>query len=687
MNKTFSSSWSFALPFVLSLSLLTACSGAKTNISDTTSRTTPVIRSDYAPGEITQLCDQSIGRAQKSFDEIGKLPLSTRDLDRTLIAFEQAGAEFSDETSALTFMKQVSTNEKLIKEAADCEEKASQFLVATGTRKDLYQVIKKQAPRNADEKRLLSETIKQFEINGLKLPDEKLAKVKELKSKLSTLENQFATNLNGDTSTVSFTAAEMDGATPSFLARLHRDEQGRIIVTTKEPDYVEFMRNVKSGDARKKMAIAYNRRAADKNIAILEQAIEVRKKIAKTMGFATWADYRLQDNMAQNSKTVWKFLNGLRGKLRKKNQSDLAKLLKFKKELDPKATHVEAWDVAYLEYQLKKRDYTLDNEEIRKYFPADLVVQSMFDIYSQMLGVKFREVPHAKVWAEGVKQYEVLDAKTGQSLAYFYTDFFPRPFKYGHAAAFGLIGGRMKAGTYQKPVAAIVANLTPPGNGIPSLLTHEDVETLFHEFGHIMHNTLTHAPYESLSGTSVAHDFVEAPSQMLENWVWDKEMLKKVSGYYLDHSKKLPDSIVNKMLEARNFNQGYFYTRQLVFGILDMTYHTSPGHVDPAATYDRLFRDIQGLDPVPGGKFPASFGHLMGGYDAGYYGYLWSEVYAQDMFKRFKRTSLTSSDTGLQYRHTILEKGNMEPAMNLLREFLGREPNSDAFFERLGLKD
>jgi thimet oligopeptidase len=675
------------LPFALSLTILTtACSGAKTS-SGAAIGEPPVIRSEYAPGEITQLCDHSIEQAQKSFDAIGKLPDSTRDMDKTLLAFEQAGADFSDETSALTFMKQVSTNEKLVKEAADCEEKASQFIVATGTRKDLYQVIKKQAPRNADEKRLLSETIKQFEINGLKLSNEKLAQVKELRSKLSTLENQFATNLNGDTSTVSFSSSEMDGATPSFLGRLKKDAQGHFIVTTKEPDYVEFMRNVKSGDARKKMAIAYNRRAADKNIAILEQAIEIRKKIAKTMGFATWADYRLQDNMAQNSKTVWKFLNGLRGKLKKKNQSDLAKLLAFKKETDPKATRVEAWDVAYLEYQLKKRDYTLDNEEIRKYFPADLVVQSMFDIYSEMLGVKFREIPHAKVWAEGVKQYEVRDAKTGDAIAYFYTDFFPRPLKYGHAAAFGLIGGRMKGGSYQKPVAAIVANLTPPGNGIPSLLTHEDVETLFHEFGHIMHNTLTHAPYESLSGTSVAHDFVEAPSQMLENWVWDKAMLKRVSGNYLDHSKKLPDAIVNKMLEARNFNQGYFYTRQLVFGILDMTYHTAPGHVDPSAVYDRLMREVQGLEPIPGGKFPASFGHLMGGYDAGYYGYLWSEVYAQDMFNRFKKTSLVSSDIGLQYRRMILEKGNMEPAMNLLREFLGREPNSDAFFERLGLKN
>jgi thimet oligopeptidase len=676
-------------PVFLSGFLGAGCSGNPVRLPS--SFAPPVIRSDYAPGEITRLCDDSIARAKKAFDEIGALSSGRQvphDIERTLLAFEEAGADFMDETSALTFMKQVSTNESMIKESADCEEKVSQFMVVISTRKDLYQAIKPQTARNADERRLLTETIRQFEISGLKLSDAKLAKVKELKSKLSTLENQFATYLNGDTSTVAFTEAEMTGATPNFLGRLKKDSEGRYIVTTKEPDYVEFMRNVKSGESRKRMAIAYNRRAADKNIAILEEAIQVRRQIASVMGYKTWADYHLQDRMAKDSATVMKFLNGLRDKLKKKNRADLAKLLAFKKEQEPSATRVDAWDVPYLEYQLKKRDYTLDNEEIRKYFPTDLVVQAMFEVYSEMLSVKFAEVKNAKVWADGVKQFEVRDAKSGEAIAYFYTDFFPRPLKYGHAAAFGLTTGRKRSdGTYLPPVAAIVANLSPPGNGLPSLLTHEDVETLFHEFGHIMHNTLTRSPYASLAGTNVARDFVEAPSQMLENWVWDNAILKRVSGHYQDHSKKLPDSLLSKMMEARYFNKGYFYTRQLVFGMLDMTYHTARGPVDASAVYDKLFREVQGLEPIPTGKFPASFGHLMGGYDAGYYGYLWSEVYAQDMFTRFKSAGLTSAEVGAQYRHSILEKGNMAPAMDLLREFLGREPNSDAFFEELGIKN
>jgi thimet oligopeptidase len=668
-----------------------ACSSLKHRVPASGQDAPPVIRSDYAAGEITRLCDASIERAKKAYDEIGKFPSSTHNIDQTLLAFEQAGDDLSDETTPLIFMKSVSSQAPLIKEGTDCEEKVSQFMVATGTRKDLYLVIKNQAKnqtaRNDAERRLLSETIKEFEINGLKLSDKKLAQVKKLKTKLNSLQNQFESNLNGDVSTVTFTSSEMDGATPSFLNRLKKDAQGNFIVTTKEPDYVEFMQNVKSGEARKRMAIAYNRRAADKNIPLLEQAIQTREKIAKLMGFSTWADYHLQDHMAQNSQTVMKFLNGLRNKLKQKNASDLAKLLAFKKELDPKADHLDSWDIAYLEYQLKKRDYALDNEEIRKYFPADLVVQSMFDVYSELLGVKFSEVPNAKVWADGVKQYEIRDAASGETVAYFYTDFFPRPLKYGHAAAFPLIAGRSTAHGYQKPVAAIVANLSPPSQGMPSLLTHEDVVTMFHEFGHIMHNTLTRAPYGSMSGTSVPMDFVEAPSQMLENWVWDSAILKRVSGYYLDHSKKLPDAILSKMIKARDFNQGYFNTRQLVYGLLDMSYHTAHGPVNAAAVYDRLVNEVQGLAPIPGGKFPATFGHLMGGYDSGYYGYLWSEVYAQDMFTRFKKAGLTNPEIGLQYRHAILEKGNMEPSMDLLREFMGREPNSDAFFEKLGIKN
>ncbi len=246
------------------------------------------------------------------------------------------------------------------------------------------------------------------------------------------------------------------------------------------------------------------------------------------------------------------------------------------------------------------------------------------------------------------------------------------------------MSGRMLPdGSYSQPISAIVANLNPPMNGKPSLLAHDDVETIFHEFGHIMHQTLTRAPYASLSGSSVAQDFVEAPSQMLENWVWSPEILNLISGHYLDHSKKLPEQVLQKMIEAQEFNQGYGYTKQLLYALFDMTLHTQDGPVDVNQIYLDLYQQILGQEPMLEQQFPASFGHLMGGYDAGYYGYLWSEVYAQDMFTLFDKNGLSNPEIGARYRKTILEQGNMQEALDLLKNFLGREPSSEAFFKKL----
>jgi len=320
---------------------------------------------------------------------------------------------------------------------------------------------------------------------------------------------------------------------------------------------------------------------------------------------------------------------------------------------------------------------------VREYFPADVVIKGMFDVYSQILGVTYVEVPNAPVWSAGVKEYEVRDKKDNRLIGYFYTDFYPREGKYGHAAAFSLIKGRSEKGAYSYPIEAIVANLSAPTKDKPSLLPHKDVETMFHEFGHVMHGVLTRAPYSSLSGTSVTRDFVEAPSQMLENWVWEPAILEKISGHYTDHTKKLPKDLLQKMLAARDFQQGRFNTRQLTFGLFDLAIHTDPGSIDVTKAYDEIFRELTGIDQAPNSHFPATFGHLMGGYDGGYYGYLWSKVYAQDMFTVFQKEGVLSAKAGARYRDNILAPGDMEDANVLLKKFLGREPNNKAFFKYL----
>ncbi len=643
-----------------------------------------LIRSDYKSGELTELCNSTIEKVRKDLDSIASISQDKRSFDNTMLSLEASSAELSDKTTPLTFMGYVSTNPELSAEGSDCEAKVGQFYVEIFTRRDLYQAVVNATPRNADETRLLQKTLEGFEQNGLKLSDEILAQVRDLKVKLSAKENQYSTNSNNDKTVVLFDADELQGLPADYMADLKKNAAGKLIVKTKESDYPLVMQNAIKAETRKKMMAAYLSRGGAENSKLLSEAVVLRAQIAKLMGFKNWADYRTNGRMAQNSDTVLAFLNGLKDKLSKRNQEDFSKILNFKKESVPEAQSLDQWDITYYSYQLQKRDFSLDNEKIREYFPADVVIAGMFQVYSKMFGVRYEEVTDAKPWSPDVKMFAIYDSSDNRLIGYFYTDFFPRTGKYGHAAAFPLISARtLQDGQYSLPVSAIVANLNPPTNGKPSLLDHGDVETIFHEFGHIMHQTLTRAPYASLSGSNVAQDFVEAPSQMLENWVWNKEILNSLSGHYLDHSKKLPNELLEKMIAAGEFNQAYGYTKQLLYALFDMTLHTQDQSLDVNQTYIDLYRQVIGQEPLAGQQFPASFGHLMGGYDAGYYGYLWSEVYAQDMFTQFPEENLLSPEVGTRYRKNILEPGNMKNALDLLRNFLGREPNAEAFFKKL----
>jgi thimet oligopeptidase len=678
-----------SLALTCSVALVVGCSSGTKPIQNTGEPA--LIKYDYQPKEITALCDSQMKVTSARVDEVLKIPVTQKNFTNTIEALETILADLSDITTPANFMYYVSLNKDLRAEAEQCESNLGQYIVGLTSRRDIYNAVVKakensQADKlNQPQRRLIEETMKSFRKNGLFLPDAELKVVRELRQKLATLETQFASNLNESVDSVSMTKDDLDGVPQSMINRLEKDGD-KFKVTTKSTDYIQFMENAKSSDARKRLAEKYENVAAEKNTKLLEEAVKLRRDIAHRLKFETWADYRTEDRMAKNAKTVWTFLNGLEKKLEAKNAEDMAQMLKVKKEMEPGSSKLDAWDVRYYANQLKKRDYAVDEEVVREYFPSERTVEKMFEVYSTLLGVKFIPQPKASTWAPDVKLYEIRDSKDNHFIGNFFTDFIPRPGKYGHAAAFTLHSGRMINGQYSKPISAIVANFNPPSNGRPSLLSHDEVETLFHEFGHIMHQTLTKAPYSSLSGSSVAQDFVEAPSQMLENWVWDPGILKMISGHYQNIEEKMPDDLIAKLVKTRDFNRGYFYTRQLLFGIYDMTLHTSEKDLDPTTTYRDLYKKIATIDPVPNTHFPATFGHLMGGYDAGYYGYLWSEVFAEDMFTQFEKAGLLNSKVGRRYRDDILEQGDVYPADKLLVNFLGRKPNNKAFFKRLGIK-
>lgn len=641
------------------------------------------IRSSFAADEITTLCDAAIVKFEASLQAVAAVKPAERTLENTLLKFEKASADFSDETSPLTFVGYTSTNAERRDESSACEQKIGEFSVDIYTRRPLYDALKDLTATEPAQARLLSETLESFEQNGLKADDATLAQVKALKSELSKKETQFSKNLNEDTSFITLTTEELAGAPADMLSRLEKTADG-YKVTTKSTDYLDVMQNVTVSESRKKMQIAYMNRGGPANTKLLEEAVVLRQQIAKLLGYKTWADYRTVTRMAKDGKTALDFLNNLKEKLSVRNQQDFDQLLAFKKTIEPNATELNQWDIAFYSNKLQKKAYQVDNEVVREYFPAETVTAGTFEVYSKLLGVQYVEVKDRVVWNSDVRLYEIHDPKDCALLGYFYADLVPRAGKYGHAAAFTLRSGRSVDGKYNLPVASIVANFTPPANGKPSLLLHDEVETFFHEFGHIMHQTLTRAPYASLSGANVSQDFVEAPSQMLENWVWDAGILSRISGHY-ETKAKLPADLLEKMIAARNFQQGASYTKQLLYSLFDLTIHTAEGPVDVTKTYDDLYRDIVKQEPLPGNHFAGTFGHMMGGYDAGYYGYLWSQVYSTDMFTLFPADDLTSAAVGGKYRKVVLEQGNMKDSIDILREFLGREPNADAFLKKLGL--
>jgi Zn-dependent oligopeptidase len=330
-----------------------------------------------------------------------------------------------------------------------------------------------------------------------------------------------------------------------------------------------------------------------------------------------------------------------------------------------------------------REQHDIDQFEVAKYFPLEAVLDGLFDAYQRLVGVRFVPLPEGKAWHPDVRLFAVEDG--GETVAHFYMDLHPRPDKFGHAAAFTLRSGRrLPDGGYRAPASAIVANFTKPSEKTPSLLRHSEVVTLFHEFGHILHQVMTRSRFRRFSGTSVERDFVEAPSQMLEHWCWDPALLRSFTRHY-ETGESIPAALVERIVAAKNVASGIAALRQIYFGRIDLAYHANGREKDTDAIAREL-HDIAGFEFPEETHFQAGFGHLFG-YDAGYYGYMWSKVFGDDMFTRFEQAGLDDAEVGGDYRRLILERGGAVDGDVLVRDFLGREPNTDAFLRDLGLTE
>jgi thimet oligopeptidase len=431
----------------------------------------------------------------------------------------------------------------------------------------------------------------------------------------------------------------------------------------------------------------YNNRAARSNLEVLIKVLMLRKEMAQLLGFETYAEYRVGDRMAKLPQNVWSFENNLVDKLKEKAQLDYDELLMVKRAKlgDESIDVIQPWEASYYSNILLKEKYDLDQNLVKEYFPTDEVIDGLFQIAQHLFQVEFEEVNNPSVWYEDVRMFNV--KKDGKVISRFYTDLYPRPNKFSHAACFPMIAGKETPEGYQMPVATLVCNFPAPTEDTPSLLTHNEVETFFHEFGHVLHNVLTTTALSSHSGTSVSRDFVEAPSQIFENWTWNYDALKLFAKNYKS-GEVLPESLFEKMVAAKNVGSGLSNTQQVFYGMIDFTLHDK---YDPtsATTTTEIVAELQDkitLYPyLEGTHMQAAFGHLMG-YAAGYYGYLWSLVYAQDMFSVFEENGVMDVETGLRYRDIILTNGGSRDELEMVVEFLGREPNQDAYFRSIGLE-
>ena len=562
-------------------------------------------------------------------------------------------------------------------------------------------------PLDKDQARLLENTYKSFSRNGANLNDEDKAVYSKYMEELSLLTLQFGKNVLASTNAFQMHLTDendLEGL-PDYLRDLgamtakERGLEGWVF-TLDYPSYSPFMQNSSRPDLRRKMYMAYNTKAVggeNDNTENVRKIADLRIKVANLLGYETWADYILEENMAHDKATVQEFLAGLMNPSIPYAKKDVEQVRRYAMEhgfaeaaekagLDPE--QFMPWDFSYWSEKYKQAEYSLNDEQLKPYFRLENCIDAVFSLASRLYGISFEERTDIPVYHKDVKVYDVKDTD-GKHLALFYADFFPRETKRGGAWMTEFRGQSIRNGVEERPLVSIVTNFSKPTESAPSLLTHDELCTFLHEFGHSLHGMFAQGRYTSLCGTNVSRDFVELPSQIMENWAFEPEYLDSFAKDYRT-GEVIPDTLVSRIVKAKNYLSGYYQVRQLDFGTLDMAWHTletlpEAGTLD----FERAALAPSSLMPKPEGTaISPSFNHIFsGGYSAGYYSYKWAEVLEADAFSLFKEKGIFDRETAASFRENILSKGDSEDPAVLYRNFRGHDPEPSALMQKLGLTD
>jgi Zn-dependent oligopeptidase len=634
--------------------------------------------------------DAALAEAQQILEDL-VAPKEQRTFENTMLPLDRISDVLSQANTRYAFMGYVHPKKEVRSAAKEAEEKLETFGVEMVFRDDLNAAVKQYADTEeartleGERSRFVEFTLRDLRHAGHDLSPEARARVKERTQRLVELGVRFQENIDEWDDHILVTRDELEGLPPSFAESLEADEEtGKLKVTLAYPHVIPFVENARRRDLREELSFKFNTQAVEANRKILEEALSLRREIAEEFGVPSWAHHRLEERMAKDPERVAAFYDSLIPPLTKQGDADIAAMAELL-AADHDDRQVQTWDWRYYDTQQRRTDYGVDPFEVAQYFALDSVLGGLFDLVQETFGLEFREIPGPDVWHPEVRLFAIHDAGSGEELSHFYLDLFPREGKYGHAAEFPLImSRRLEDGSYQNPVCAMVANFTKPTASAPSLLQHGEVETLFHEFGHVLHQNLGRTELARFAGTNVERDFVEAPSQIMQHWVWRADVLRRFARHH-ETGEPIPDRLVEQLVAARQLNVAIHQLRQLQYGWWDQTMHGAESDID----LDQILREGArlGLLPFHEGTFSlASFGHLMGGYDAAYYGYMWSEVFGDDMFSRFEEEGVTNPEVGMAYRREVLEKGGSVDANEMLTRFLGREPENTAFLRKLGIE-
>ncbi|MCO6545210.1 MAG: oligopeptidase A [Gilliamella sp.] len=625
--------------------------------------------------------------------------------DNLIQPIDEADEKFGRAWSPVSHLNSVKNSPELREAYEACLPLLSEYSTWVGQHRPLYQAYKqlKESEQYATltkaQKKVVDNALRDFELSGIGLPDDKQKRYGEIVAKLSELSSKYSNNVLDATmgwSKLITDIKELSGMPESALSAAKeqaklKDKEGWLL-TLDIPSYLPVMTYCDNRDLRFELYQAYNTRASDQgpnagkwdNTEIIKQILTLRNELALLLGFDNYANKSLATKMASSTAQVIEFLNNLATKAKPQGEKELADLKRYAYEFFG-ASDIKPWDIAYYSEKQKQHLYAINDEELRPYFPQQRVINGLFEVVHRIFGITAKERQGVEVWDPEVKFYDLF-AANGELKGSFYLDLYAREHKRGGAWMDDCIGRmRFADGHVQKPVAYLTCNFNRPVGDKPALFTHDEVTTLFHEFGHGLHHMLTEIDTSSVSGINgVPWDAVELPSQFLENWCWQPEALAFISGHY-QTCEPLPTDMLEKMLDAKNYQAALFILRQLEFGLFDFKLHTQKDP-DILNTLAEIRKQVAVVPTVEWGRFPHAFSHIFaGGYAAGYYSYLWAEVLSADAFSRFEEEGIFNAKTGNAFLDNILSQGGSDEPMTLFKNFRGREPQLEALLRHYGI--